>query len=88
MFCPGMDFPALSRRDYRTEPAVLTPGRRPRSESALPARRSLGMRDEGGKGRQIARSGFIVLAGAPKIVERGRPALRRTGRDEVRCLRE
>jgi hypothetical protein len=44
---------ALSRRDYRTQPGVLTPGNTPTSRPALPVRRSSGMRDEGGKGRKI-----------------------------------
>jgi hypothetical protein len=44
---------ALSRRDYRTQPGVLTPGNPPTSRPALPVRRSFGMRDEGGKGRRI-----------------------------------
>jgi hypothetical protein len=52
-FGPNGPSLALSRRDYRTQPGVLTPGNTPTSRPALPVRRSSGMRDEGGKGRKI-----------------------------------
>jgi hypothetical protein len=57
LFGPNGPSLALSRRDYRTQPGVLTqvltPGNTPTPRPALPVRRSSGMRDEGGKGRKI-----------------------------------
>ncbi len=53
LFGPNGPSLALSRRDYRTQPGVLTPGNTPTPGPALPVRRSSGMRDEGGKGRKI-----------------------------------
>jgi hypothetical protein len=49
----------LSRRDYRTEPGVLTPGTSPTHDAPCLSAVVSGMRDEGGKGRKIFVRPFV-----------------------------
>ena len=49
----GLRMGLLSRRDYRTQPGVLTPGTRPKIAPPCLSAVVPGMWDEGGKGRKI-----------------------------------
>ena len=49
----GLRMGLLSRRDYRTQPGVLTPGTRPKNAPPCLSAVVPGMWDEGGKGRKI-----------------------------------